>query len=276
MMKINGFIKASLFLGGMLFTLNTIAQELYVFTEPASNMPSKSVSIKLAAKLGEHEAPYKFMQRYTPELMFGLNKNWMVHFAPTFSNMFTSNQRWESVRTYAKYRFYSNDEVHRHFRMAAFGKASYSRNLALFDEINIEGDQSGIEGGVILTQLWNRLALSSTLGYAHSMPSKKAGISLFLPDDAFDFSLSAGYLVFPLNYTSYNQTNLNVYAELIGQRSLDMKKYVIDFAPAIQLIFNSNLKINFGYRFELKNSYMYRMMPKTYLVSIERTFLKVW
>lgn len=276
MMRISGFIRASLVTGGMLFTCSAIAQELYVFTEPASNMPAKSISVKLSAKLGEHEEPYKFMQRYTPEVMFGLNKKWMVHFAPTFSNMFSNNQRWESVRTYAKYRFYSNDEVHRHFRMAAFGKVSYSRNLALFDEINVEGDQSGFEGGVILTQLWNKLAVSSTLGYAHTWQSNKAGIPLYLPNDAFDYTLSAGYLVLPLNYTSYNQTNLNVYAELIGQRSLDMKKYFLDFAPAIQLIFNSNLKINFGYRFQLNNSYMYRMMPKTYLISIERTFLKAW
>lgn len=275
-MKISGFIKASLFTGGMLVSLVAFSQELYVFTEPASNMPAKSISLKLSAKVGEHKSPYKFMQRYTPEIMFGLNKNWMVHFAPTFSNMFSNNKRWESARVYAKYRFLSVDEVHRHFRMAAFGKASYSRNLALFDEINVEGDQSGFEGGVILTQLWNKIAVSSSLSYAHSIPSNKAGIGLFLPNDAFDYSLSAGYLVLPLNYTNYNQTNLNIYAELIGQHSLDMKKYLIDFAPAVQLIFNSNLKINFGYRFQLKNSYMYRMMPSTYLISIERTFLKVW
>lgn len=275
MMRINGFIKASLLVGGMLLNREASAQELYVFSEPASNMPSKSISLKLSAKLGEHKEPYKFMQRYTPELMFGLNKDWMVHFAPTFSNMFTSNQRWESARVYAKYRFLSADDVHKHFRMAAFGKASYTRNLALFDEINIEGDQSGFEGGVILTQLWNKLAVSSTLSYAHSI-RREAEIPLYLPDDAFNFTLSAGYLVFPLNYKNYNQPNLNVYAELLGQRSLDMKKYVIDFAPAIQLILNSNLKINFGYRFEIKNSYMYRMMPRTYLISIERTFLKAW
>lgn len=276
MMKNFGFIKAFLLAGGMLSTHFIIAQELFVFTEPASNMPAKSISVKLSAKVGEHESPYKFMQRYTPEVMFGVNKNWMVHLAPTFSNMFSSNQRWESARAYGKYRFFSDDEVHKHFRMAVFGEASYSRNLALYDEVNTEGDQSGFQGGFIATQLWKKLAVSTTLGYAHSIISKKAGIPLFVPNDAFNYSLSAGYLVFPLNYKSYKQTNLNVYAELLGQRSLDMKKYVIDFAPAIQLIFNSNMKLNFGYRFQIKNSYMYRMMPRTYTVSIERTFLKAW
>lgn len=275
MMKITGFIKAFLFTGGMLFFQHISAQELYVFTEPASNMPAKSISVKLSAKLGEHEAPYKVMQRYTPEIMFGLNKKWMVHLAPTFSNMYSNNQRWESVRTYAKYRFYSNDDVHRHFRMAAFAEGSYSRNDALFDEINIEGDQSGFQGGIILTQLVNKLAVSSTLSYSHSFLTTKPGIPLYVPNDAFNYSLSAGFLVLPINYTSYKQTNLNVYAELLGQRSLDMKRYVVDFAPAIQLIFNSNLKLNLGYRFQLKSN-MYRMMPKTYLISIERTFLRAW
>lgn len=275
MMTVSGFIKAFLFTGGMLFIQHAFAQELYVFTEPASNMPSKSISVKLSAKLGEHDAPYKVMQRYTPEVMFGLNKKWMVHLAPTFSNMFSDHQRWESIRTYAKYRFYSNDDVHRHFRMAAFAEGSYSRNTALFDEINIEGDQSGVQGGVILTQLINKLAVSSTLSYSHSFLSNKPGIPLYIPNDAFNYSLSAGFLVLPLNYTSYKQTNVNVYAELLGQRSLDMKKYVVDFAPAVQFIFNSNFKLNLGYRFQIANN-MYRMMPNTYLISIERTFLKAW
>lgn len=274
-MRISGFARAFLAAAGMFSVSNLFAQELFVFTEPASNMPAKSVSVRLMAKLGEHHAPYKFMQRYVPEVMFGLDKNWMLHLAPSFSNMFTNNLRWEAVRVYAKYRFLSNDNVHRHFRMAVFGEGTYSRNLALFDEINTEGDQSGFQGGLIATQLWNKLAVSSTVGYAHSIRSKKAGIPLFLPNDALNYSVSAGYLVLPLKYKNYRQTNLNVYAELLGQRSLDMKKYVIDFAPAIQLIFNSNLKLNLGYRFQLKNSYMYRMMPKMYQIGIERTFLRV-
>jgi hypothetical protein len=275
MMISNRFIKAFLLMGGMLYLHDCRAQELFVFTEPASNMPSRSISLKVSGKFAEHDSPYKFMQRYTPELMFGINKAWMVHLAPTFSNMFTANQRWESARVYAKYRFFSNDDVHKHFRMAAFGEASYSRSLSLYDEIGIEGDQTGFKGGIILTQLWNKLAVSSTLSYLHTVPNKKAGIPIYIPEQAADYSLSAGYLVLPFRYTSFRQTNVNVYAELLGQRSLDMKKYTLDLAPAIQFIFNSNFKVNLGYRFQLKNN-MYRMAPRTYLISFERTFLKAW
>jgi hypothetical protein len=43
-------------------------------------------------------------------------------------------------------------------------------------------------------------------------------------------------------------------------------------APALQLIFNSNTKLNFGYRFQLGGT-MQRMAKTSWLISIERTFL---
>jgi hypothetical protein len=275
MMKITSFIKASLLSGGMLFMLSASAQELYVFTEPASNMPSHSISGKVTGKFLKDPGATNYMQRYTPEIMFGLNKKWMVHFASTFSDMYTTNMRWESARTYVKYRFLSSDEVHKHFRMAAFGEYSYSRNPGLFDDIGIEGDMSGFQGGVIATQLWNKLAVSSTLSYLQTYKSKSIETQAVIPMKSFNYSLSAGYLVFPLNYKNFRQTNFNVYAELLGQRTLDMKKYVVDFAPAVQLIFNSNAKLNIGYRFQL-NGNMNRMAEKSWLISFERTFLGAW
>jgi len=84
--------------------------------------------------------------------------------------------------------------------------------------------------------------------------------------------VSAGYLLFPRNYTSYKQTNLNLYVELLGQNTYDLKRYYADLAPAIQLIFNSNAKLNIGYRFEL-GSDMHRMSAQSWLISFERTFL---
>ena len=274
-MKSKSFIKAFLLAGGMLFFLNVKCQELFVFTEPASNMPSKSIGGKVTGKYSKHPEATNHMQRYTPEVMLGLNKKWMVHFASTFSDMYSTNVRWESARTYLKYRFLSNDEVHKHFRMAAFGEYSYSRNTAIYDDIGIEGDQSGFQGGLIMTQLWNKLAVSSTLSYLQTIKNKNIDIDVFIPGKSFNYSVSAGYLVFPLNYTNFKQTNFNVYAELLGQRTLDIKKYVLDFAPAVQFIFNSNAKLNLGYRFQLTGN-MYRMAEKSWLISFERTFLGAW
>lgn len=274
-MKGTSFIKASLLVGGMLFMLHAKAQELYVFTEPASNMPSHSISGKVTGKYAKMTGASNYMQRYTPEIMFGLNRKWMLHFASTFSDMYTTNMRWESARTYLKYRFFSNDDVHRHFRMAAFGEYAYSRNTGIYDDIGIEGDLSGFQGGLIATQLWNKLAVSSTVSYLQTNQNKSATIETDIPKKAVNYSLSAGYLVFPLNYKNFNQTNFNVYAELLGQRTLDMQKYVVDFAPAIQFIFNSNAKLNIGYRFQLSGN-MNRMAERSWLISFERTFLGAW
>jgi hypothetical protein len=77
---------------------------------------------------------------------------------------------------------------------------------------------------------------------------------------------------FRKNIPDYNQTNLNIYAELIGQKTTDLKRYFVDLAPGAQLIFNSTAKLNLGYRFQL-GSNMQRMSAKSWLVSFEWLFL---
>ena len=250
------------------------SQELYVFTEPASNMPAKSISTKISSKLLQSETHHanRIMQRYTPEVMFGISKQWMVHGTATFSDMYSSNLRWESVKLYAKYRFLSLDDVHTHFRMALFGDVAYSVNPVTFDELSLDGDHSGVQGGLVATQLWNKLALSTTLSYLKVTTKKPRFNAEAYPYSAFNYTASAGYLLLPFRYTSYKQTNVNLYAELLGQQTLDRKMYYVDLAPAIQVIFNSNAKVNVGYRFQL-NTNMQRMAEKSWLVSFEYVFL---
>jgi hypothetical protein len=89
---------------------------------------------------------------------------------------------------------------------------------------------------------------------------------------AMNYSLSAGYLLIPRTYTDYKQTNINLYAELLGQQTLDRKTNYWDLAPALQFIFNSNSKLNIGYRFQVSGN-MNRMSKQSMLVSFERTFL---
>jgi hypothetical protein len=250
-----------------------MGQELYVFSEPASNMPSKSISAKYSLKLAKmrmHDT--RTAQRHSPELMFGLNKNWMVHTLATFSDMFTNQVRLESGKLYAKYRFLSHDEVHKHFRMAAFAQYAHSRNELMFDEISLDGDQSGVQAGIIATQLLNKLAVSTTVSAVQVTTPKHKYFPDYYSYQAFNYSLSAGLLVLPVEYTSYKQTNLNLYAELLGQQSLDKKKYYVDLAPAVQLIFNSTYKLNLGYRFQLKSN-MIRMSENSFHVSVEAIFL---
>lgn len=265
------FIGAILLMTGHVLT----AQELYVFSEPASNVPAKSVSVKYTGKFLKSSHNDRIEQRHMPEVMLGLSKEWMLRASTTMSDMYSSNLRWESAKLYTKYRFLSNDDVHKHFRMAAFAEASYSRNDMMYDELSLDGDQSGIQGGLILTQLWDKLAISSTLGYLQVIqrqpPLHHVGMEKF-PEQAFNYSLSAGYLLLPRHYTSYKQTNVNLYAELLGQQTLDNKKFYVDFAPAIQFIINSTAKLNAGYRIQL-NSDMNRMAQNRLQLSFEYVFL---
>lgn len=260
----------------LLVVINTTAQELFPYTEPASNMPAKSMSGKLAAMFGRGIHGNRLEQRYSPEIMFGLSKKWMVHAGFTFSNMYGNSLYYESARLYAKYRFLSFDEVHKHFRMAAFVMAAYSRNNLQHNELNLMGDHSGVQGGIIATQLWNKLAISGTISETEVFDRKRGVESL--PQqyafEALNYSLSAGYLVLPMVYKDYDQTNLNVYAELLGGRNLDWKyeKYFLDLAPSIQLIFKSTSKLNLGYRFQLKSD-IYRNMKNSWMISYEYIFL---
>jgi hypothetical protein len=252
------------------------AQELYVFTEPASNMPARSLSFKLTGRYPDSKYNNYFKQRYVPEIMLGLSKNWMLHVSGGLSDYYSTKVRPESMKAYVKHRFLSNDGVHRHFRMAAFAEIAYSRNELLYDEFSLDGDLSGLQTGLIATQLVNRLAVSGTVSYMRGLASytqhhQDEGHGF----DMLNYSLSAGYLVFPLNYTSYKQTNLNLYLEVLGMKGLNRGHYAVDIAPAVQLIFNSTTKLNLGARFQVRGN-MTRVGENTYQVSIEHTILNAF
>jgi hypothetical protein len=269
-------VKFTLLLAACCSTVLLHAQELFPYTESASNMPSHSLSAKGTAMFENNSYTDKFVQRYAPELMFGLNKKWMVHTGATFSNMYSTNLRGESVRLYAKYRFFSNDAVHKHFRMAAFVLGSYSRNPVHYNELNLFGDQSGVQTGLIATQLLNKVAVSGTASVTEVL--NEARWEKVLGDafawQAVNYSLSAGYLLFPVHYTNYKQTNVNLYIELLGSRNLGFtaEKYFMDLAPAVQAIFTSTSKLSVGYRFQLAGD-VRRMANRSFMVSYEYIFL---
>ena len=259
------------------------AQELYVFSDPASNVPAKSLSLKYGGKfmsedrLGEN----LLISRHMAEASIGLNKKWMIRPAFTFSDMYTNRaMKWESVSLYAKYRFLSSDDVHRHFRAAAFLKGVYSSNSLKFEELTTDGDQSVVQAGLILTQLVDKLAVSSTLSLTEVLDGErflKYGGSRRFGYSSFNYSISSGYLLFPRKYKSYEQTNFNVYLELIGSQGLDRKVYFVDLAPALQFIVNSNTKINMGYRFQLKgNAFRMANAAPSFSLSVERTFFNTF
>jgi hypothetical protein len=270
-------MKRSLLAIVVLLSLKSHGQELFVYSEPASNMPARSISVKLTDHFVTDDNIYnRFSHRIMPQIMFGVSKKLMLHFGGTISNMHTPDFRYESVNFYAKYRFFSKDEIHKHFRMAVFADASATKAPFHYDEITLMGDKSGIEAGIIATQLWHKFALSGTVSHTQVLDKSRNNKSvIYVPAriyQSMNYSVSTGYLLLPKEYTDYKQTNLNVYLEFLGEQTLDINKYCLDLAPAIQLIFNSNAKLNIGHRFQLSGN-MRRMSNSSWQISFERTFL---
>lgn len=257
-----------------LFGLSSYAQELYVFTNPASNIPAKAFVAKLSTKtmMSYHNNEREF--RFSPELQIGITKKLMLATGVSFSNMFfQSKQQFESARLYAKYRFFSSDDVHKHFRMAAFATASLSNNPVVYQELNLDGDNSGVQLGIVATQLVNKFAASAGVSYINQLEQvDKISFGIPFSNKAAQYNLSMGYLLFPLQYKNYEQLNVNLYCELLGQQNTDIQTGFVDIAPSLQFIIKSSTRLNFGSRFQLSGT-AHRMATQSIFISLEHYFL---
>ncbi|RYZ98830.1 MAG: hypothetical protein EOP47_18355 [Sphingobacteriaceae bacterium] len=247
-------------------TQTLYAQELYVNTEPASNMATNSIGIRLENQ-GFFKPMYK--NRTTLEVMYGANKNLMVHGSLYMSNFYRAGQRFEGGSAYAKYRFLSVDSVQRHFRGAVFLKASTINNPVINQEISLEGDNTGLQGGVVFTQLLHKLALSGSASYLRAFDNRGGYVVPAVnAKNSLGYTLSAGYLLLPKKYENYNQVNLNLYVELLGKTNPGYAQSYLDVAPAVQFIFNSVFRVDLSYRTPLYNQ-MERNSMNMYLVRLE-------
>jgi len=268
----------------LLMCMHINAQELYVSTEPASNMAAGSIGVRLNTKIFSMKYESVYAVRFDPEVMFGISKKLMVHINAYTSNMYQQHLRFEGTSLYAKYRFYSSDDIQTHFRMAAFSKISFINNPQQLqvgnkfynnDEIDLDGNNSGLLAGIVATQLLHKLALSSSAAFENRWNNLDASKLPAQSSKAVNYTLSAGYLLLPRVYTNYHQTNFNLYCEFLGSSSLDKKSYYIDAAPAVQFIFNSISRLDFSYRTQLFGN-MQRLTNNNFLVRFEYNFLNVF
>lgn len=263
------------------------AQELFVFTEPASNMAARSFGLRLDNTFYQMNPGYAY--RLAPELMWGAGRKWMIHASAYASDMFGSNFHMEGGSLYAKYRFFASDAVHRHFRMAAFAKGAWVSNPDSLswdgvtrhsDEIDLGGTNSGFQGGVVATQLVHKLALSGSLSYlhrwdptgeSHSTKPAYGGAS----EQAMDYTVSAGLLLLPRHYRDYRQLNVNLMCELLGSAALDKTSGYLDLAPGLQFIVNSIARIDLGYRAQVAG-HMERYAANAFFLRLEYNFLNAY
>lgn len=245
------------------------AQELFVFTEPASNMATSSAGIRLNNYFMHETNTAVTNYHLVPELMYGVSRKLMLHAEAFLSNRSGGGLDFEGAGFYGKYRFFSVDEVHSHFRIAAFGRFSFNNSGIHQPSIDLIGHNSGYETGFIFTKLANKLALSSSLSCLHAFNN---GSNTFgqrnALRNAIGYSFSAGKLLLPKDYTSYRQTNLNAMVELLGQVNTGSGLGYLDLAPSLQLIINSVARIDLGQRIPLAKK-LFRTAPGGIFVRLE-------
>lgn len=252
------------------------AQELFVYTEPASNMPAHSVGLRTSNWLMRERAAKggDLNYHFVPEVMWGVNKSLMLHAEGFFSNRdgsFTA----EGGALYAKYRFLSKDGDHRHFRMAAYGRGSVNSSPVHQEEVETNGHNSGLEGGFIATQLLHKTALNATASLESAMDGDRTHeYSHALATEALNYTFSIGQLLLPKKYTGYGQTNLNLMLEVLGQTLPENGRSFLDVAPAVQLIFNSQTRVDVGYRRQLYST-MERTAPNGWMLRVEHLLFNV-
>jgi hypothetical protein len=183
----------------------------------------------------------------------------------------------EGESVYGKYRFLSKDAMQRHFRMSAFGRISYNNSDVHQEEINMYGHNTGLEAGVVATQLLHKMALSSAVSFIKATDNGNHNKFVYgsANSKAVNYTLSVGKLMLPKEYKDYRQTNLNLMVEFLNQVNIASGKYYVDIAPSAQMIFNSQSRIDIGYRKELSSTLL-RTAPNGFFIRLEHNFFNAF
>lgn len=245
----------------LVIAAKSYSQELFISTESASNMPARAYGIRLSSD--NFAQDHSLKSRTDLEFMYGFFSDLMMHVMAHASNYYGS-YNFNNFGLYAKYRLFSDDGFKSHFRIAAFAQTAFGPQRNAFPDIELHGGNSGLETGLIFTVLENRLALSSTLGAIMLVPDLHVSPAMTISKVMnYDYSLSAGYLVYPSQYKSYKDINLNLYAELLGKyisydqtepgmtMSMPHHGTVLDLAVGPQIIINSISRIDLAVRTRL-------------------------
>ena len=250
---------------------NVFSQELFVITDPASNVPANSLGVNVMQSLFKEEMKSDYNYHFMPEVSYGLNKNIMFRASAFVSNR-NNNLVTEGGSFYTKYRFYSADDLNSHFRLAAYGRYSFNNADIHQEQIEILGHNSGFETGIIATKLIKKVAISSSVSFEKAFDNKPSyPFPDNIGDNATNYTLSLGKLMYPKKYTNYKQTNINLMVEFVGQTINENGKSYLDVMPAVQFIFNSQARLDFAYRQELISS-MVRSAPNGFYFNLYYTF----
>ena len=247
------------------------SQELFVVTDPASNVPANSLAVNIMQSAFKEKFEPGYNYHFMPEVTYGINKNLMIR-GSAFISTRSDALYAEGGGFMVKYRFLSEDDLNSHFRMAAFGRYSFNRADIHQEQIEILGHNTGFETGIIATKLIHKLAISSSLSFEKALDNKpNYPFPSSFGNNATNYTLSFGKLMYPKKYTSFKQTNINLMVEFVGQTINENGKSFLDVVPAIQFIFNSQARLDLAYRQELISS-MLRSAPNGFYFNLYYTF----
>ena len=253
------------------------AQELFVVTEPASNVPAESIGFKFGQSLMKEQYKAGYNYHMMPEITWGISKELMVRVSGFISNRNSKSTqlKTEGGSLYAKYRFLSTDDLHSHFRMSVFGRYSFNNADIHQEEIETMGHNSGFEAGIVATQLIKKVAISTSLSVERATDNNP---DYPFPDSqsntAFNYTVSFGKLMYPQKYSDYKQTNINLMIEFVGQTLNENRKSFLDVVPSVQFIINSQARIDLAYKRELYSS-MLRSAPNGFYLNLQYTFFNL-
>ena len=268
----------------LIYSYKISAQELYINSEPASLIPKGTKVVRLTNSnifLDGSNIMGSVGNAFivTPSLSYGLSKKIMLSGSIQFANKpyeqdMMPNFGLNGFKLYSKQRILTTDKQKYHTRLSSFIKYSYHEDKFMKDNLDLELQDTGLELGIIGTQLINKLAISITTAvtrisnidekFTQGSTVKWQTTNL----NTFKNSISAGYLLFPRKYNSYKQTNFNLYVEYLTNTILNKEfpvrydKFNSTFAPGIQFILLSRSRLDFSYKIRKGD------MPEEFLVKL--------
>jgi hypothetical protein len=232
-------LKKIVYISLLLITARSLsAQELFPTTEPASTVPTGVLGMRYTSQ-SYRDIGGRVKHSSAFRLMYGVNKNFSVIFSGCVSNHHYRNlptdigyyylnhhkinypaspTLFDGFNLYAKYRFLSIDEPQKHLRFAIYGEASNASVAHDEAEPNLMGDNAGYGGGLIVTRLHKRFALSVTTGFIVPFTYKdKKNPVTFRSGNCWEYDVSLGYRLYPKQYSDYGNLNINIYTEFINK-----------------------------------------------------------
>ena len=259
----------------LIFVHTSYSQELYIVSHPAANLSKNRIELR------NNIMGYDNFNYYhnSFEINYGILGNLTL-----YNNIFyTLDNGYSFVGNYegtVRYRFLDIDKKNYHLRFAAqsgalipvneqpivSGEIEYELHpghvVKYYDfanDITVPSvdfhttDNYTIKNDIIVTNLIKKFAITGEMGFNVNIPKND-----FKFGNYFDWSLAMGYLLFPKEYKSYDDVNINLYSEskayyfyknkFLGSEISKSGGFRLDTYIGVQAIFLSSIMTELSYK----------------------------